>query len=163
MTKNELHQKQRTAIIILRLLIGWHFLYEGAIKLFNPNWTAKAYMMSAQGPTKSIFAWLGSDSLIGIVDFLNILCLILVGITLILGIWERLGALVGIGLLLLYYLAHPAFPGLSQAGTEGSYFIINKNLIEAAALYVIYLLPTAQYFGISRLIRPKLVNSIASN
>ncbi len=26
----------------LRMLIGWHFLYEGLIKLFNPGWTSKA-------------------------------------------------------------------------------------------------------------------------
>ncbi|NND31787.1 MAG: DoxX family membrane protein [Saprospiraceae bacterium] len=162
MVNQELQKTQYNAIIILRLLIGWHFLYEGAIKLFNPNWTAKGYMLSAEGFAKPVFAWLGTDSLIGTVDFLNILCLVLVGLTLLLGIWERLGALVGIGLLLLYYLAHPAFPGLDQAGTEGSYFIVNKNLIEAAALYVIYLIPTASYFGLGRLLKPGLTNSIAS-
>lgn len=163
MINTSLQSNQKTALVLMRMLIGWHFLYEGVIKLFNPHWSAKAYMLSAQGIGKPFFTWLGSDSLIGIVDVTNMLCLIVVGITLILGFWERIGAIIGIALLLLYYLAHPAFPGLDQTGTEGSYFIINKNLIEAAALYVLYLLPTGHYFGLNGLIKPASVNTLASN
>ncbi len=144
-----LTNRQLNAIVLLRLCIGWHFFYEGVIKLFNPNWTAKFYLLSAEGFTKSIFVWLASDGMIGIVNILNIACLLLVGLALLLGIFERLGSIIGIGLLVLFYFAHPAFPGLEQAGTEGSYFIINKNIIEAAALYVLYLIPTGHYFGLS--------------
>lgn len=146
--------KQRTALIMLRVLIGWHFLYEGAIKLFNPGWTAKFYLLSSEGVFKSFYQTLAGDSMIGVIDFLNIACLLIVGLALILGIFERIGASIGIALLILYYFAHPAFPGLEQAGTEGSYFLINKNLIEAAALYVILLCPTAEYFGLTRYLRP---------
>jgi len=35
---------------------------------------------------------------------------------------------------------------------EGSYIIVNKNLIEAGALYVLYLFPTSQLIGLDRLI-----------
>ncbi len=151
--------KQRTAIILLRMLIGWHFLYEGAIKLFNPGWTAKFYLLSSEGLFKSFFFWLAGDGMIGIVDFLNVACLIMVGLALILGIFERVGASIGIALLILYYFAHPAFPGLAQAGTEGSYFLINKNLIEAAALYLIFLCPTAEYFGLTRYLKPSTLTT----
>jgi thiosulfate dehydrogenase [quinone] large subunit len=159
----QLETKQYTALAMLRFFIGWHFLYEGVIKLFNPNWTAAGYMMSAEGFAKPFFQWLGRDTLIGTIDFLNILCLVFVGLALVIGFWEKLAAVAGIGLLVLYYLAHPAFPGLDQVGTEGSYYIINKNLIEAAALYVIYLFPTGQYFGIKRLIKPSSVHALSSN
>jgi hypothetical protein len=45
-------QKKATFIIltILRVAIGWHFLYEGLTKLFNPAWTAAGYLESATGP-----------------------------------------------------------------------------------------------------------------
>ncbi len=148
MTESNLQSNQRQALILLRLLIGWHFMYEGVIKLFNPHWTSKAYLMSAEGLASPLFSFLGSDSLIGITDFLNVLCLVIVGITLLLGYWERIGARIGIILLIMYYLAHPAWPGFNQSGTEGSYFLVNKNLIEAAALYVLLLFPTGQYFGL---------------
>ncbi|NND08739.1 MAG: DoxX family membrane protein [Saprospiraceae bacterium] len=146
-----LGKTQLNAIVLLRLVIGWHFLYEGTVKLFNANWTAKYYLLSSEGFAKPIFGWLASDSLIGIVDFLNIACLIVVGLALTLGIFEKIGAIIGIGLLVMYYFAHPAFPGLDQAGTEGSYFLVNKNLIEAVALYLLFLIPTGYYFGIKRL------------
>ncbi len=159
MTNTRFQSKQQTSLVIMRLFIGWHFLYEGVIKLFNPNWTSKAYLISAEGFTKPFFSWLGGESLIGTVDFMNIGCLLLVGITLILGYFERIGAIAGICLLILYYFAHPAFPGFNQSGTEGSYWIINKNLVEAAALYVLYQFPTGQYFGLSGFLKPKSLDT----
>ncbi len=61
------------------------------------------------------------------------------------------GAFVGIGLLALYYLAHPSFPWLTEVNVEGSYWFVNKNLIELAACLVIYQLPTGRYFGLERI------------
>lgn len=146
-----MNQKQMNGLIILRLLIGWHFLYEGVIKLYNPQWTAKGYLLSADGFLSNFFASLASDSLINTIDFLNIAALMIIGITLILGFAEKLGAWLGIGLLLMYYFAHPPFPGLEQVNVEGNYWIVNKNLIEAAALFVLTTMPTGEVFGIKRL------------
>jgi thiosulfate dehydrogenase [quinone] large subunit len=142
---------QANGLIVMRILIGWHFLYEGVIKVYNPLWTAKGYLLSADGFLKELFINLSGDGIIGTVDFLNIAALMLVGIGLLLGYAEKLVSWIGIGLLLLYYLAHPAFPGLEQVNVEGNYWIINKNLIEAAALYVLAVFPTGHLFGISRL------------
>ncbi len=163
MAEHSFKNSQLNALVLMRLFIGWHFLYEGTLKLFNSNWTSKAYLLSAEGFMKPFFVWLGSDSMINMVDMLNIICLLLVGLTLLLGYLERTGAIAGIILLLLYYLAHPAFPGMVQVGTEGSYWIINKNLIEAAALLVIYQIPTANHFGLARLFKPASVETITSN
>lgn len=84
------------------------------------------------------------------------LALIIVGITLMLGIFERLGAIVGIGLLGMYYLAHPPFPGLTQLNVEGNYWFVNKNLIELIALILIYQMPTGTFFGLGYLKKRKL-------
>lgn len=136
-----------SAVTILRVLIGWHFLFEGVLKLYNPTWSAKAYLVSAEMMT-GFYQWLASDTLIGIVDTTNIIILIYVGLTLILGFMEKQGAIVGIVLLLLYYVAHPAFMNSAQLGAEGNYWIVNKNLIEAAALLVLYMIPTGSFFGL---------------
>lgn len=135
-------------VTLLRILIGWHFLYEGIMKLYNPDWTSFGYLASAQGPLKSIFSALANESVIGWVDTLNMLALIIVGITLLLGVFERIGAIVGIGLLAMYYLAHPPFPGLTQLNVEGNYWFVNKNLIELVALVLIYQMPTGYRFGL---------------
>ena len=33
---------QGYARVLLRILIGWHFLYEGVIKAYNPSWRENA-------------------------------------------------------------------------------------------------------------------------
>lgn len=138
----------KTTITLLRILIGWHFLYEGIIKIYNPDWTSFGYLASAQGPLRPLFVSLTDDAIIGWVDAFNYLALILVGITLILGVFEKLGAFVGIALLALYYLAHPPFPWLDQINVEGSYWFVNKNLIELVACIIIFQFPTGDYFGL---------------
>ena len=89
--------------------------------------------------------------MLGWVDGLNMAALIVVGLTLLLGVFEKTGAFVGIGLLALYYLAHPSFPWLAEVNVEGSYWFVNKNLIELVACMIIFQLPTGRYFGLARI------------
>ena len=141
----------KETIILMRILIGWHFLYEGVIKLYNPEWTSFGYLATAQGPFQSIFTAIANEPYIGIADGLNKFALVFVGITFLLGIFEKAGAIFAIGLLLLYYLAHPPFPWLEQLKVEGAYWFVNKNLIELVACMVIYQFPTGKYFGLQQI------------
>jgi len=149
---------QAYVMVLLRILIGWHFLYEGVIKAYNPSWTSRGYLLSAS-ILKPFFAWLASDSLISVIDNLNIIGLIAVGISLLIGIKVKWGCIGGIMLLMLYYLAHPPFPGLPQGPSEGSYWVVNKNLIEMAALLVIYQFPLTTVFGLGNLFSKNKVNT----
>lgn len=153
---NQNHNKLKASVTLLRIFIGWHFLFEGVVKMYNPEWTSFGYLATAQGPFDWFFTLLIGDATIGWVDTLNIIALMVVGVTFILGIFERIGAIVGIGLLALYFLAHPPFPGLTQMNVEGNYWLINKNLIELVACMVIFQLPTGQYFGLDYLRKHKL-------
>ena len=155
---HSLSSTQTGALVLLRLLIGWHFLYEGVIKLYSPGWTAKGYLLSATY-MESFFHWLAGESMISTIDTLNIAALLLVGVALILGFKTQLASLIGIGLLLLYYFAHPPFPGYPLGPAEGSYWIINKNLIEAAALLVIFLFHTSVAFGLERFFAKKEIQT----
>jgi thiosulfate dehydrogenase [quinone] large subunit len=156
-------KSQQYVLALLRVLIGWHFLYEGLIKLLSPSWSAKRYLMSSDSFLAGFFEWLSADGLIGIANFMTIALLIVVGLTLVLGIFEKLGIAAGITLLTLFYLAHPSVPGLeSAAPTEGNYFIINKNLIEMAALLVLWFFPSSQFFGLRQFFNAKKTASLAT-
>ena len=150
----KLTRMQVSGLVLLRILIGWHFLYEGVIKAYNPSWTSRGYLLSAS-VLKPFFAWLASDALVSVIDYLNIFGLIAVGLSLLVGIKVKWGCIGGVLLLLLYYLAHPPFPGLPQGPSEGSYWIVNKNLIEMAALFVIYQFPLTSVFGFQSLFTRK--------
>ncbi|MDG1572544.1 DoxX family membrane protein [Robiginitalea sp. M366] len=152
MTTIQNNPKLATGLVLLRVFIGWHFLYEGIVKVYNPDWTSFGYLASAQGPFKSVFGALTSEAVLPWVDTLNWLALVFVGITLILGVFEKAGAVAGMVLLALYYLAHPSFPGLEQLNAEGSYWLVNKNLIEMVACYVLFLQPTGGCFGLQRVL-----------
>lgn len=72
------------------------------------------------------------------IDWANMLALTAVGVCLMLGLFTRLAALGGIGLLAMYYFAMPPWPGLPENPmAEGHYLIIDKNLIEMIALFMI--------------------------
>ena len=150
---------QKTFLVALRILIGWHFLYEGLLKLLNPEWTSKGYLLSSEGLFSSFFEWLGSDGMINMVDLLTIVLLLLVGFTLMLGIFTRQGSMAGMLLLAFFYLSHPALPGMAQGPAEGNYFIVNKNLIELAALGVIWFFPSNKVFGLEGLFKKRSISS----
>ena len=151
MENHKLKNSQKNVIILLRIVIGWHFLYEGIIKAYNPAWTAKGYLLNARGPFEGLFNWMASDSVIWAIDYLNVFGLVAIGLGLVIGFAERTAAIAGILLLSFYYLAQPPFMGIPQTGMEGNYWVINKNLIEAIALLVIYQIPTAKFFGLERI------------
>jgi thiosulfate dehydrogenase [quinone] large subunit len=146
---------QSFALVILRITIGWHFLYEGGVKILNPNWTAKSYLLDSGGFLKDFFELIaGNQTLLSISDTANAWGLALIGLSLLLGIFTRYSSISGIVLLLLYYLSHPAFPGIEYLfPSDGSYFIINKTLVELFALLVVFAFPTSHIFGLQRLIK----------
>ena len=151
MSGSKIKWELRHSIVLMRVFIGWHFLYEGVIKLYNPDWTSFGYLATAQGPFKSVFISLSSEPYLFWADNLNWMALMFVGITLTLGVFEKWGAWVGIVLLALYYLAHPPFPGLEQVNVEGSYWFINKNLIELVGCIIVLQHPTGKLFGLSNI------------
>jgi len=145
---------QKLLLVLLRMAIGWHFLYEGLAKLANPNWTSAGYLLDSEGFLKQFFYNLAANpDVLKIVDFLNIWGLILIGLGLILGVFTRAAIISGIVLMAFYYLSHPPFPGLKYTmPTDGSYLVVNKILIEALVLGVLLVFPTWREWGIDRYI-----------
>ncbi len=150
--ENSYSTKQLFALTFLRILIGWHFLYEGLVKIYTPGWTAKEYLNHSVGLFAPLFKMMAqSATLLAVVDLLNEWGLVLIGISLFAGLFSKPGKIFGIVLLAMYYLAYPPFPGLgANMHVEGSYWIVNKNLIEIAALVVLSVFPSSYVTGIDR-------------
>jgi thiosulfate dehydrogenase (quinone) large subunit len=142
------------AITVMRVLIGWHFLYEGIAKLSSPAWSAAGYLKQARGPFAEQFRWLASQpNLLDQANMITMWGLTIVGLLLILGLFTRVASLGGIGFILLFYFANPPFVGYFYAlPTEGSYLIVNKNLVELAALVVVFVTGSGRFAGLDRLV-----------
>ncbi len=145
---------QMTTIVVLRVMIGWHFLYEGLSKLTSPGWSASGYLLQSRGPFASFFRSMAADpSLLANVNLMNKWGLTAIGLGLILGCFTRLASLSGLVVILLFYLCNPPFVGLYYSiPTEGSYLVVNKNLVEAAALAVIFATGSGRAAGLDRII-----------
>lgn len=155
------------AITLLRVVVGWHFLYEGIAKLTAPSWSAAGYLKQARGPFADLFKWLASQpNLLANADLVTMWGLTIVGILLILGLFTRLASLGGIAFLLLFYLCNPPFVGYFYSiPSEGSYLVVNKNVVELFALVVIFLTGSGLFAGLDRILharfarRPRLATT----
>lgn len=150
----KLSRSAMIAITVLRVVVGWHFLYEGIAKLTSPSWSAAGYMKVSRGPFAAFFHWIaGQPQLLDKANLITMYGLAIVGVLLILGLFTRLAAIGGIGFVLLFYLCNPPFVGYFYSiPTEGSYLIVNKNLVEVCALAVIGLTRSGLFAGLDRIL-----------
>jgi uncharacterized membrane protein YphA (DoxX/SURF4 family) len=126
---------KRIFFTIVRMAIGWHFLYEGIAKLLIPKWTSFSYLSNSTGPLSGLYHWMASiPAVLKSIDILNISGLILIGTALFLGLFSRIAAICGALLLTLYYFAYPPFGDSLFSVSEGHLFIIDKIFIEAVVL-----------------------------
>jgi thiosulfate dehydrogenase (quinone) large subunit len=142
------------AITVLRVVTGWHFLYEGLTKLTSPAWSSASYLRQARGPLAGFFRGIAADAnLLANVDLVTMWGLTLVGLCLMLGLFTRLASVAGIAFLVLFYFANPPFVGYFYSlPAEGSYLIVNKNLVELCALAVILVTGSGRAAGLDRLV-----------
>lgn len=126
---------KKLLLTIVRMAIGWHFLYEGIAKLLIPKWTSFSYLSNSTGPLSGLYHSIASSpGILKVVDILNVFGLLLIGAALFLGLFSRLAAVCGALLLTLYYFAYPPFGDSLFSVSEGHLFIVDKLFIEATVL-----------------------------
>jgi thiosulfate dehydrogenase [quinone] large subunit len=168
MEKPSLTRTQQTALVLMRTLIGWHFLYEGLVKLVWPAWTragvplgrfsSAGYLRSSTGPLADVFRALADASWLPWIDLLMTWGLVLVGLALMLGLFTQLACAGALALLALFYLSWLPTRGVAEPGTEGNYLLVNKNLVEGAAVFVLLVFRTGRIAGLDLvLVRPRAV------
>lgn len=155
---NRLSGSRQFFLIVLRTMIGWHFLYEGYYKLVVPawssagvplgHWTSAGYIRAATGPVARLFQRLLDAGLTQWIDVSVKIGLLLIGALLMLGLFMRVGCWAALFLLSLFYLMSIPLGGTPQAGAEGSYLIVNKTLIEATAVCVLLAFDTGSIAGL---------------
>jgi uncharacterized membrane protein YphA (DoxX/SURF4 family) len=140
MTSPKNYHVQIGIFVILRIAIGWHFLYEGLSKVLNPGWSSQDYLVSTSGLFSDVFHWMAeTPSVLAVVDSFNVWGQIIIGLGLMLGAFTQTACIAGIILLFFYYIAHPP-----------AYSIVNSNLVELIALSILATVPTGRIIGIDR-------------
>lgn len=153
----KINRPQLIALVMLRVLIGWYFLYEGVSKLLVPGWTSFAYLNDSAGLFKPIFLWLAENaSRMYWIDIFNIFGLIIIGLSFMLGAYVKFSSYGALSLLTLYYLSHPPLIETSYLlRAEGSALWVDKNLIILCAVVVLMVFPTSKRIGLDRFLLKK--------
>ena len=139
-TKSQLY-----LLLVLRVIIGYHFLYEGFNKLFADSWSSGGFLIQSNWIFSDLFiALANSPSLIVVSDFLNIWGQIFIGLGLMLGLFSKYAAYAGAALLFLYYVAIPPF--------VDSYTFVDRNLLELFGLLIVALFQTGHIIGLDGLL-----------
>jgi thiosulfate dehydrogenase [quinone] large subunit len=138
---------QGAALVVLRTLVGWHFLYEGYYKLALPGWSplggplapwsAAGYLRASTGPFAAAFHALAGSGVAGWIDMAIPIALVAVGLSLVLGLFTTRGCQGAVLLLALFYAASIPLDGVPRPGAEGTYLIVNKTLVELGAALVL--------------------------
>ena len=127
--------RQEYVAAALRIAIGWHFLYEGAWKLCQDNWTAAGFLKSSEWIAGPLFKAVAANPVaMRAVDLANEWGLVLIGLGLIAGVLSRVAAGAGALMLALFYVCQP--PWLNATG-DAHYLFLDIRLVEAVALVLL--------------------------
>jgi len=138
---------KKVSLVLLRVSLGWLFLYAGVTKILNPDWSSAGYLANANTFPR-LFRWFALPSNIGWVNFVNEWGLTLIGILLVLGLFIRWSSVAGIVLMVLYWLPVLSFP---YAG-EHSY-IIDEHIVYILAFLVLMAFHAGRYWGFDRYLK----------
>lgn len=157
-----LGRAQEVTLVLLRTLIGWHFLYEGLVKILWPawsragvplgQWSAAGYLRAAEGPFEEIFRGFAASPSLPWINLVMTWSLVVVGLLLILGLFTQAASWGALALLTLFYVSYLPTRGVMEAGAEGNYLFVNKNLIEWTAVAVLLAFRTGRIAGLDLLL-----------
>lgn len=135
---------QKLSFFLLRVSLGWLFLYAGLSKLINPAWTAGGFIQGAKTFTH-LYAWFLQPSILPSINFINEWGLTLLGISLILGLFVRLSSALGILLMILYYL-----PRLQGVHPDPNSYIVDQHIIFIFVLFLFMAWRAGRVWGMDK-------------
>jgi uncharacterized membrane protein YphA (DoxX/SURF4 family) len=138
------------ALTLLRIIIGWHFLFEGISKAYSPLWSSADFLLLSNWAFAGFFHWIaGNQTVLGVVDFAVTWGLIVMGLTLMLGLFDRSSSVAGMVLISMFWIANPPLTKLDfGVPHEGNYLVVDKNVVEFFGLLVLSLFPTGKILGL---------------
>ena len=129
-------------ILLLRLSMAWVFLYAASHQIFG-GFSVAGFL----GSTRT-FHWLygpmASEPVAGVLSYLVAYGHLLIGLSLLAGLFTRAGAIAGIGLMLLYWMAHMDFPYISDHNN----FLVDEHIVDALVLGLLIATHAGHYVGL---------------
>lgn len=138
------------ALLLLRVLLGWHFFFAGITKVLEGNWTAAGYLggVGEANPFYGFFQAMAGSDWMWLIDLLNMWGLTLVGVALLLGAFVRFSAFWGAVMMWFYWA--------SSLPLANSIFI-DDHIIYIVLLFALGAFGAGRYYGLDRYIEDMAV------
>jgi thiosulfate dehydrogenase (quinone) large subunit len=133
---------QRGLIFVLRISMGWVFLFAAIRQIPDPTWSAAGFLSGAK-TFPGLFEFFASPAILPILNVVVPWVHLLIGLALILGIGVRLAGLAGALLMVLYYL-----PRLDGFMIGPNNFIVEYHLVYAFVLVYLVAVHAGRVIGL---------------
>lgn len=120
---------ERVTIFLLRMAMAWTFLYAASHQVFVSNFSITGFL----GSTKTFhdfFQLFTGPVVAPVVTFLVAYGHLLIGLSLLTGLLVRVSSVFGIGLMIIYWMAHMNFPFISDTTN----FLVDEHIVYALVL-----------------------------
>lgn len=138
----------KVVTVLLRVALGWLFLYSGITKVLNPEWTAQGFLEGAK-TFSGFYDWFAQGGNLDLVNLLNSWGQLLIGAGLLFGAFTRLAGFAGALLMILYYFPTLEFPAVSHG------FLVDEHVIYAFVLLLLATVRAGQYFGVDEALQTR--------
>lgn len=136
----------RGIILVLRLLMGWTFLYAGAWQIWDNFDTAK--FLDHVVTFHNFFSIFAQPAVLPITDLLVKWGHLLIGLSLISGFLVRVSGPFGVLLMITYYFAHMKFPYIEEPVN----FLVDYHLVYATVIVYLIAHRAGHVFGLDGLV-----------
>ena len=120
---------QRGLIVFFRLAMAWTFLYAASHQVFVPNFSVAGFLSHTK-TFHDLFAPLTAPAVAPYVSFAVAYGHLLIGLSLLSGLFVRVSAPFGIALMLVYWMAHMDFPYIENVNN----FLLDSHIVYAGVL-----------------------------
>lgn len=162
-THGSWHKHAHKALATLRIVLGLIFLWAFLDKNFGLEYTSttswmfgtgdgnptKGYLGGSTGPLADVFKDMAGTPLVNWLFMLGLLC---VGLSMTTGAASRIGAFGGTAMVLLMYISHP----VAGAEPHQNHPFLDEHITEAAAFVLLALTPSGDTWGLGTWWRSKV-------
>lgn len=138
---------ERNVLLLLRLAMAWVFLYAASHQVFVPGWSAAGFLSHTK-TFNWLFAPLANPAIAPLVSFLVEYGHLLIGLSLLAGLFTRASSIAAIILMILYWMAHMDFPFIGNANN----FLLDEHIVYALVLWLLIVVKAGHISGADTLI-----------
>jgi thiosulfate dehydrogenase [quinone] large subunit len=134
---------EKGLIFFFRITMAWTFLYAASHQLFDPKFSAAAFLAHTK-TFHDFFAYFATPAVLPVTDFLVEWGHFLIGLSLLSGLLVRVSAPLGVLLMGTYYFAHMDFPFIESKLN----FLVDYHVVYAGILAYLMVKQAGHVWGL---------------